>query len=197
MENEIKVPEKITATEIRIEETNNREKKETVLDRIIQPPHTKISREVVESDITRIVDESKVLYEICYTQDGVKYFGALAMAHPQINSEDPLRLFVTAEKEIIINPVIKRHTNYTVDSEEGCVSFPGKARVKVQRWHKIEVEYQTIMVDPEDKNKFKLSSIIEEGLSGLDARCFQHEYDHLDAKYIYPLEENDEHSKAD
>jgi len=162
------------------------DKPSSVLLRIV-PPHSKVSRDVVESDIDRVIEEIKVLHQICFTRVG-PYAGALAMAHPQIDNKDPLRLFVTADAKIIINPKITNHTKTPVDSFEGCITFPEKPMVKVDRYHKIEVEYITIMVDPEDDKKFKLSSVIHQDLSGKNSYMFQHETDHLDAKYIYQYE---------
>jgi len=47
------------------------------------------------------------------------------------------------------------------------------------------------MVDPDnstdDEAKFKLSSVQHVDLSGPRAFMFQHEIDHADAKYIYPI----------
>lgn len=156
----------------------------SVLKRLV-PPHKKKSRFVTaEDDINKIIEEVKILHAICFESTGL-YHGAYAMHHSQIDDKDPLNMFVTAEKKIVINPVIIQHSNYTVPSKEGCITFPGKLLTMVDRWHKMEVEYVTIMVDPKDKDKFKLSSKIKESLSGKEAIIFQHEFDHGEAKYIY------------
>jgi len=148
------------------------------------PSHKKDSRDVTEADIDRVIEEAKILYEICFTPVG-DYNGAFAMAHSQIDDKDPMKLFVTRERSIIINAKITRHSNYTVDSEEACVSFPDRPQIIVPRWHKIEVEYMTIMVDPEDKDKFKLSSVQKESLSGRESFVWQHEIDHQNSQFIY------------
>lgn len=150
-----------------------------ILEKIV-PPHNKKSRLATDEDAGNISEISKTLYEICLV-------GAYAMHHSQIEAEDPINFFVTKEKKIIINPKITRHSNYFADSNEGCMSFLLKDRVTVPRWQKCEVEFQTIMVDPEDKDKFKLSSVIQEDLSGKNAHVFQHELDHGEAKFIYEL----------
>jgi len=159
------------------------EEKEPVNKRIVGP-HTKESRLVTEADLERVISEAKILYEICFTSNGI-YQGAWAMHHSQIEEKDPLQLHVTADKKIFLNPVITNHSNYTVDSKEGCVSYATEKQIIVQRWQKIEVEYVTVMVDPEDNTKFKLSSVIKESLSGMQAKVFQHEMDHGLASYIY------------
>lgn len=158
-----------------------------MLGRLVKP-HSKKSREVTNKDIKRVLEEVKILHELCFLPTG-KYNGAYAMHHGQIDDRDPLSLFVTADHKIIINPVITRHSGYTVDSKEGCVTYPDKEQIIVQRWHKMELDFVTIMTDPKDSTKFQLSSIMHGSLSGPEAFCFQHEIDHGDSKYIYPIEE--------
>jgi len=158
----------------------------SVLERLV-PPHDKKSREVTNEDVERVISEAKILYEICFDHTGV-YRGAYAMHHSQIDDKDPLSMFVTVDRKIVINPKILGHSSYLVDSEEGCVTFIEKPEVTVQRWRKMDVEYVTIMVDPDDESKFKLSSVISEHLVGREAWVFQHEFDHGNASYIYPLD---------
>jgi len=66
------------------------------------------------------------------------------------------------------NPWIMLGDNDKIEGEEGCLSFPN-LWLKVKRHNKITAAY----LDNTGKN-----CIIE--LEGLDARCFQHELDHLD-----------------
>jgi peptide deformylase len=66
------------------------------------------------------------------------------------------------------NPWIMIGDNDFINGEEGCLSFPN-LWLKVERHNKITAMY----LDNAGKN-----CIIE--LEGLDARCFQHELDHLD-----------------
>jgi peptide deformylase len=65
------------------------------------------------------------------------------------------------------NPWIMIGDNDFIDAEEGCLSFPN-LWLKVPRHNKITASY----LDNTGKQ-----CIIE--LEGLDARCFQHELDHL------------------
>lgn len=156
---------------------------ENFLSKLVKP-HPKVSREVLESDIERVVKEANILYNLCFTKNGLTS-GAYAMASPQIDDQDPLRFFVTARKDLIINPVIVRHTKHTVPSKEGCYSFPERQPIIVQRWHKIEVEFRTLIVDPDNKDKYKFSSLLKENLSGKEAKIWTHEIDHLFARYVY------------
>lgn len=146
-------------------------------DRYVKP-HSKISREVNNDDIQLVKNDSDIMFRLCHTKHGI-YAGGLAVAHQQIEDNDPLRFFVLADGEIIINPRITRHTNHTVDSEEGCLSFENNKQIIVQRWNKCEVEYQKINKDG------LLSDFILESLSGKRAKIFQHEIDHFDCKYIF------------
>lgn len=141
-------------------------------------PHIKKSRSVEDKDMETIIKDAHILYNLCHSKVGI-YLGAEAMAHPQINEKDPLRFFVTKDKRIIINPIIARHTRHTVPFREGCISYPDKHPIDVQRWNKCEVEYQEI--DGETKKLLK----IKKNLKGRESKIFQHEIDHFDAKYIY------------
>ena len=73
-------------------------------------------------------------------------------------------------KQIIacFNPKIIKEGEEKVLIDEGCLSFPG-LWVKVNRPETIEVEY-------EDEN----GEVTEETFTGLAARVFQHEYDHME-----------------
>lgn len=156
---------------------------QALVGRIVKP-HTKKSRPVTEGDVNNIQDDIQALYLLCTTPVGI-YRGAFAMAHSQINDTDPLQLFVMNNMLIVCNPVITRHSGYTKDHDEACVTFADRKMTTVQRWQKIEVTYQTVMVDPLDEKKFMLSGPITENLSGMAAFIIQHEMDHADAVYIY------------
>jgi len=141
-------------------------------------PHKKISREVEKNDLYIVLKDLHIMYNLCFTQRG-KFGGAMAVAHSQINDKDPLRFFITKDKKIVINPIITRHTNHTVDSLEGCLSFPDNSMIVVQRWNKCEVKYFTL-----DKDGNKLVEVFEK-LNGTEAKVFQHELEHLDGSAIY------------
>lgn len=148
-------------------------------DRYVKPHH-KISREVKNSDLKRVLVEAHVLYNLCYCQIGL-YSGGEAVAHPQIDDKDPLRFFVTKNKKIVINPEILRHSNYEVDREEGCLSFPDRKMIMVKRWQKCDVRYYTIEKDGDTL------IVVNEKLSGKEAQIFQHECQHLGGMSIFNL----------
>ena len=73
------------------------------------------------------------------------------------------------KKEIMacFNPKIIYESEEKITMDEGCLTFPG-LWLKVKRPDGIEVEY-------EDENGEKQ----EKAMFGLEARIFQHEYDHM------------------
>lgn len=147
---------------------------------LLVKPHKKKSRPVEEKDLYIVIEDAHKLYNICHTQIG-PIPGAFAMHHSQINDEDPMNFFVTADKEIVINPKIVRHTKTTIEKIEGCVSFPYNAPVRVERYNKIEVEFRSLT------NEGKLSEIIKASFSGKEAQIWQHECDHGDGVLVYNL----------
>lgn len=69
---------------------------------------------------------------------------------------------------VIFNPSIISSSDNVTGYKEGCLSFPDLF-LQINRPSSIEVEYW------DSKGRRHLSE-----LHGLDSRCFQHEYDHLD-----------------
>ncbi len=154
-----------------------------LLNRYVKP-HRKISREILLGDVDRVVKESVIMWKLCFQPVGL-YKSAYAVHHSQIDDIDPLDFFTTADRRIIINPIITRHSNYFVDSEEGCLTYAEEKIITVKRWRKIDVTYVTIMVDSNDESKFTLTGPIKEKLTGQMAWVFQHEISHGQGKYIY------------
>jgi peptide deformylase len=68
----------------------------------------------------------------------------------------------------VFNPKILDASEETVSDKEGCLSYPG-LWLDVKRPAVIRVEYQDSQ-----------GNLHEAAMSGLVARCFQHELDHLD-----------------
>lgn len=146
-------------------------------------PHNKPSREVMPEDIDRVLSEGEVMYNLCIIPRGGAANGAEAVAHMQIENDDPLAFFVTRRGEFVVNPKIGRTTNYYVDKDEGCMSFPAEPTKRVQRFHKVDVTFQTLVNGPEGKPV--LSDAKTVGLSGHGAQVFQHECAHINGWNIY------------
>ena len=111
--------------------------------------------------------------------DTLKRAEGIGLAAPQINLTK--RIFVIdttplADESAAFRPVEKVylnpriiHADDTLSSfSEGCLSIPGIFR-ELNRPERIHVTYQNLAFET-----------IEEELSGLEARIFQHEFDHLD-----------------
>jgi peptide deformylase len=83
------------------------------------------------------------------------------------------RVFTIKLKDVetpiaMFNPTVTNTSDNEQESEEGCLSFPD-LWLGVKRPHTIDSEYF-------DKNGNKCTIT----LTGIDARCFLHELDHLD-----------------
>lgn len=95
--------------------------------------------------------------------------GGIGLAAPQCGMS--LRLFVTEtnnQPRQCFNPVIEQVSADQCAFNEGCLSFPGK-QCTIYRPTVIKVKYQDYQ-----------GNWYHESLSGIEARCFQHELDHLD-----------------
>lgn len=93
----------------------------------------------------------------------------IGLAAPQVGL--PLRMFVIeidGRNRACWNPRIVSQSQQSSQYLEGCLSFPGEY-CNITRPTEIEVEYQNCRGD-----------VRRETLTGLWARCFQHELDHLD-----------------
>ena len=74
----------------------------------------------------------------------------------------------TGKPMYIVNPKLNNHTNKTETDMEGCLSFPDKVRA-VERPVRVWVSYTCGITGLKKKER----------LSGMNARIFLHEYDHL------------------
>jgi len=112
------------------------------------------------------------LFETMYTGHG------MGLAATQCNIPLCIMVIDTTQiggklKQAFINPVIKELTEKKIISEEGCLSFPG-IFVKIERCDGVVVEHTTLTGETEQAI-----------LNGVDAICFQHEYDHLNGIVFY------------
>lgn len=75
--------------------------------------------------------------------------------------------------EKMVNPKLVKVSSIRSASEEGCLSFPNKLSRPISRPRQVTVEYRT---------PFGEQRVVV--LSGFEARCVQHEIDHLNGKTI-------------
>lgn len=77
-------------------------------------------------------------------------------------------MYVDGEFFHCFDPSIESHSDQVIDSREGCLSFPGEV-CQVPRYAEITARFANASGHYQTRE-----------LSGLAARCFQHELDHLD-----------------
>lgn len=104
----------------------------------------------------------------------MKKYGGIGLAANQCAIE--ARVFVIGNEDEAIacfNPRIVSISERWVEANEGCLSFPGLA-LNINRTETIGVEYY------DEQGILKTNTF-----SGITARCFQHELDHLNGiKFI-------------
>ena len=117
------------------------------------------------------------MYKAMYQHHGI------GLAAIQVGYQ--LRMFVmdcTRSQEnpkVYINPEIVEKSDETLRDNEGCLSAPGKTG-DVSRHIRIILKYQ----DEDGKEQRKT-------FYNLEARCIQHEMDHLDGKLCIDYEKGD------
>jgi len=138
----------------------------------------KYGSSLLRKQSVEITEEDNLVEIVKNLFDTLKKDGGLGLAAPQIglgkriflmdtsslNEDDP-----TIEKieQAFINPEIIGFSAETIFYEEGCLSIPGIYE-SVERPVKIRVRYQDTFFNT-----------IEKELDGMQARIFQHEFDHL------------------
>lgn len=100
--------------------------------------------------------------------------GGIGLAAPQIGVSLAVAVIQVPHRDKLelINPELLAKKGKQVWAIEGCLSLPGEEH-KVLRAMQIVVRYQ------DRSKKFHI-----ETLHGLEAQCFQHEFDHLQGKLI-------------
>jgi peptide deformylase len=130
------------------------------------PVLRKKCEEVIDFDDT-LADFAEELTEFMYEYDGI------GLAAPQIGVTKRVAVIDVSndgnKPTLFINPVITWKSEEIESDSEGCLSIPG-IRGNVERPNSITVEAVDINGD----------KIVFEKITGLQARAFQHEMDHLD-----------------
>ena len=98
----------------------------------------------------------------------MKEADGIGIAANQIGLTERVIIATIKEPTPLINPEITSHSLLKTDSEEGCLSVPGKWGI-VRRWRSVKIRAL-------DRN----GNEIRMNLKGLPAIILQHEIDHLD-----------------
>lgn len=146
-------------------------------------PHNKKSRWVEEKDMPRLLDEALFMAKLGKFPRGA-VGPAAALAHMQIDDQDPLRFFVELGRGMVfINPVLSGYSEETDTMEEGCMTFPSDAPKKVTRPKHATLRYQTLVAGPDGKPV--MSDVITINVTGMMSRIAQHEIGHCNGVNIY------------
>ena len=144
---------------------------------LIQKQCKRSSVPVCEADIEKVKADAKKMLKICKTKYG-RYPFAWAIAHCQVNHDNPLRFFVTIEGKTIINPKIQESSG-VIKQLEGCYSYVHRNEVMKTRYKKVKVKFDLI----DEKGKYHKDKV--EFFEDLWSRVFQHEIDHFNGMAIY------------
>ena len=140
--------------------------------KLVTHPNEILDRPMPDFDFDNPVTDPRMLEEemvkLMYQENGI------GLAAPQVGIEARVFTIYTrnlqgvTEPFAVFNPKIIAKSDDMEMNEEGCLSFPGEHCI-IRRPDWIDVRYQDWQGDWHS-----------ERFSGILARCFQHELDHLD-----------------
>ena len=141
--------------------------------------HPMMKQPIPEYDIT-LLPNPVMTNTINRLKMTMKLYNGLGLSANQCGVFE--RVFIVGNEEIVIvciNPKLIKASDDLIKDNEGCLSFPGLF-LKVERASSVEVEYY----DYQGK-KYNTT------FTGLTARCFLHELDHMNGitmdKHVKPL----------
>jgi len=134
---------------------------------MVEPKHPALHRPATTDPFGGDIDWAKreeQMWELMHDRLGI------GLASPQIGSS--YNMFVMNHSVLgdigVFKPEILEASDETVCIEEGCLTFP-LLYLHVTRPEKVKVRY----------TKSDGETIVETWMDGMDARCFQHEFEHL------------------
>lgn len=141
--------------------------------------HPMMKQRIPEYDIT-LLPNPVMTNTINRLKMTMKLYNGLGLSANQCGVFE--RVFIVGNEEIVIvciNPKIIKASDDLIKDNEGCLSFPGLF-LKVERAASVEVEYYDLQ-----GKKYNTT------FTGLTARCFLHELDHMNGitmdKHAKPL----------
>jgi len=141
--------------------------------------HPMMKQRIPEYDIT-LLPNPVMTHTINRLKMTMKLYNGLGLSANQCGVFE--RVFIVGNEEIVIvciNPKIIKASGDLIKDNEGCLSFPGLF-LKVERAASVEVEYYDLQ-----GKKYNTT------FTGLTARCFLHELDHMNGitmdKHAKPL----------
>ena len=141
--------------------------------------HPMMKQRIPEYDIT-LLPNPVMTHTINRLKMTMKLYNGLGLSANQCGVFE--RVFIVGNEEIVIvciNPKLIKASDDLIKDNEGCLSFPGLF-LKVERASSVEVEYYDFQ-----GKKYNTT------FTGLTARCFLHELDHMNGitmdKHVKPL----------
>lgn len=101
------------------------------------------------------------MFEMMHTANGI------GLAANQVGVYVNMFIMNVNKRKVCINPTIIDYSLDTIVLREGCLSYPNK-QYDINRSFSIYVAYYT-----------EYGILVDERLYGLEARCFLHEFDHI------------------
>ena len=142
---------------------------------LLPPNDPRVLSSIAEFNIDIFKEDEKIeLKEFIDNMfETMKKYGGIGLSANQVGK--PYRMFIMGDhpniskgkKWVCINPKITNVTKDLIRYKEGCLTFPFLF-LDIERPQDISVEYL-------DENLEKK----EEHMTGIVARCFQHEFDHM------------------
>ena len=142
---------------------------------LVEPKHSALHTKATLDPFAGNIDwqeREKEMIQLMYDKLGI------GLAAPQVGSS--YNMFVMNHSILgdigVYKPKILEYSDETVGMEEGCLSFP-LLYIVLSRPERIKVEY--FKNDGETK--------VQTWMDGRDARCFLHEFDHLQGNLFIDL----------
>ncbi|XP_022152139.1 peptide deformylase 1B, chloroplastic [Momordica charantia] len=117
-----------------------------------------------DDNLKKLVHE---MFDVMYKTDGIGLSAPQVGVNVQLMVFNPVGERGEGEEIVLVNPRVFRYSKKTVLFNEGCLSFP-RIYADVERPESVKIDARDI-----SGTRFMVN------LSGLPARVFQHEFDHL------------------
>ena len=139
---------------------------------LVEPRHPALHRPADIDPFSAPKDANWAQREVDMFELMHKRYG-IGLASPQIgNSYNMFVMHMEGTGDVgVYNPKILEFSKETVQMEEGCLTFP-LLYIHITRPEKVKVSYTL----------YDGKTEVEGWLEGMDSRCFQHEYEHLQGK---------------
>jgi len=133
---------------------------------LVEPDHEFMTRAPKLYDFEKDKDSAENVAKVLFEK--MKTLGGVGLSANQVGLD--MKVFVMGQDEFgiyVFNPEILKYKGENQKFEEGCLSYPG-LMLLIDRPLSIDVRYQNVK-----------GEVVEVEYTGLTARIFQHEYDHM------------------